>query len=179
MVFEKYIYALNFFKSISKRQTQPTTNRLYTSFSNMSHAPAHCTTEFDHELIKFLSEHYESGVFHAKGHAEPPRTPDVAAYAAAGGNMIDVGFGPLRVIGNIQGLGISGEVGVNVPILGYKKLINISGDLLKGVEAGFDLFGVASGSIRVSLQGKDVMVTPKASILGQNLETSFKIFTLP
>ncbi|KAL4246751.1 hypothetical protein ABKN59_009066 [Abortiporus biennis] len=133
-------------------------NPLDSLYFRMSHAPVHCTTEFDHELITFLSEHYENGVFHAKGHAEPPRTPDVAAYAAAGGNMIDVGFGPLRIIGNIQGLGISGEVGVNVPILGYKKLINISGDLVKGVEAGFDVFGVASGSVRVFLQGKNVMV---------------------
>ncbi|KAI0782744.1 hypothetical protein C8Q75DRAFT_786651 [Abortiporus biennis] len=143
------------------------------------HAHHHVITEFDHELIKFLSEHYDNGVIHAKGYDQPPKTPDVAAYAAAGGNLIDVGWGPIRIVGKIQGMGITAEIGVNVPILGYKKLAHIAGDLVKGVETAFNLFGVASGSARVFLQGKDVMCELKASILSKNYNNTFKIFSLP
>ncbi|KAL4247799.1 hypothetical protein ABKN59_007114 [Abortiporus biennis] len=149
------------------------------SISTMSHAPVHVSTEFDHEVIKFLSEHYDNGVIHAKGYDAAPKTPDVASYAAAGGNLIDVGFGPFRIIAKIDGMSISGEIGINIPLLGYKKLAGISGDLVNGVQAGFDLWGIASGSIRIFLQGKNVMCELKASALGKTWNTTFKIFTLP
>ncbi|KAI0782715.1 hypothetical protein C8Q75DRAFT_786548 [Abortiporus biennis] len=76
-------------------------------------------------------------------------------------------------------MGITAEIGVNVPILGYKKLAHIAGDLVKGVETAFNLFGVASGSARVFLQGKNVMCELKASILSKNYNNTFKIFSLP
>ncbi|KAI0781803.1 hypothetical protein C8Q75DRAFT_812225 [Abortiporus biennis] len=143
------------------------------------YTPGHVQTEFDHELIKFLAEHYDNGVIHAAGYDAAPKTPDVAAYAAAAGNLIDISFGPFRIIAKIDGLTISGEIGINIPILGYKKLAGISGNLITGVEAGFDLWGIASGSIRIYLQGKNVMCELKASALGKTWNTTFKIFTLP
>ncbi|KAL4242845.1 hypothetical protein ABKN59_011266 [Abortiporus biennis] len=139
----------------------------------------HLSTSSLNSTTRSSLEHYDNGVIHAKGYDAAPKTPDVASYAAAGGNLIDVGFGPFRIIAKIDGMSISGEIGINIPILGYKKLAGISGDLVNGVQAGFDLWGIASGSIRIFLQGKNVMCELKASALGHTWNTTFKIFTLP
>lgn len=56
-----------------------------------------------------------------------------------------------QISGKIVGVGIEAELGVTIPFYGYKKLVRIGGDLIDGVEAGFDVFSVTSGSIRVYL----------------------------
>jgi len=153
--------------------------------------PAGVNTEYDQELLDFLKGRFDNGVIRGDDWAEPAKEATYlkelgldaggasrGTIEADGIKVIDYGFGPFKISGKIVGMGIEAELGVTIPFFGYKKLVKISGDLINGVEAGFDVFGVASGSIRVYLRGKDVMVTLKASVLGKTYTYDFKLFSI-
>jgi len=61
--------------------------------------------------------------------------------------------------------------------LGYRKLIDVNGDLISGVGAGFNT-GVASGSIKLYLKGNQVIIDVKASAFGQSFNINHVLLNL-
>lgn len=67
---------------------------------------------------------------------------------------------------------------MTLPFLGYKELASISGDLNKGVTAGFDAYAV-KGSVTFTLRnGKELWIKIVLSSLFFNIDKDFKIFVL-
>jgi len=124
------------------------------------------TLEKDVALEKWLSTHYvlEEGVF-------------LSVIQDKAGQLVNWGFGPFRLKINVAFTGVTGEFGIQIPLIGYQKLINIDGDLISGVEAGFNI-GIASGSIKLYLKGKQVMIELKASAFGASWNTTYVLLNL-
>jgi len=156
--------------------------------SETVYVPANVNTEYDQDIFDFLKGRLDNGVIRGDDWDQPAKESaflkelglDVggASRGADGVKVFNCAFGPFRISGKIVGMGIEAELGLNIPFFGYKRLAKISGDLINGVEAGFDVFGVTSGSIRVYLKGRDVMVTLKASAFAMMHGYNFKLFTI-
>jgi len=117
-------------------------------------------------LEKWLSSHHdnEKGVF-------------LSVIQDKAGQSVNWAFGPFVLKITINFTGVTGEFGINIPFWGYKKLIDINGDLITGIGAGFDI-GVASGSIKLYLKGKQVIFELQASAFGHGFKTSHVLLTL-
>ncbi|KAL4247825.1 hypothetical protein ABKN59_007100 [Abortiporus biennis] len=131
------------------------------------HHHHHIQTEYDLELVKALSECYNNGVIdHTKIPRELPehlRVPAIGVYAAAqpGAKPFDVAAGPIRLEGHLSGPHdhiIKGQVKLNLSAPIHKVLVNFEGDVSQdnGLENGWDIAGIGSGHIRVTLRGKKV-----------------------
>ncbi|KAF8597843.1 hypothetical protein BDV93DRAFT_561903 [Ceratobasidium sp. AG-I] len=118
-------------------------------------------------------------------HVRPDETVfilrDVAASSFGKGNDASFawGIGPIDIEAtmNTAMLTIAASVGIKIPFLGRKELVSISGDLNKGVTAGFDAWA-AKGSVTFFLKGKELWVTLKVSSPFFNISKDFKIFTI-
>ncbi|KAI0782713.1 hypothetical protein C8Q75DRAFT_811472 [Abortiporus biennis] len=141
------------------------------------------------ELVKALSECYNNGVIdHTKIPRELPehlRVPAIGVYAAAqpGAKPFDVAAGPIRLEGHLSGPHdhiIKGQVKLNLSAPIHKVLVNFEGDVSQdnGLENGWDIAGIGSGHIRVTLRGKKVVCVVQGKVLRWNIDQVFTLATL-
>lgn len=75
-------------------------------------------------------------------------------------------------------LSINANLSVKIPFLGTKDLVALSGDLNKGVTAGFNAYAV-KGSVTCYLRnGKEVWIKLTISSIIYNADKDYKIFVL-
>ncbi|KDQ17274.1 hypothetical protein BOTBODRAFT_185977 [Botryobasidium botryosum FD-172 SS1] len=73
-------------------------------------------------------------------------------------------YGPFVLDIIVSFTGVTGEFGINIPLRGYKKLLDIDGDLITGISSGFNIpFDTASGYIKLYLKGRQLIVELNAS----------------
>ncbi|KDQ06789.1 hypothetical protein BOTBODRAFT_234652 [Botryobasidium botryosum FD-172 SS1] len=120
----------------------------------------------DEALQKWLRTHHnaESGDF-------------ISVVQERSGNNINWSWGPFVLNITISFTGVTGEFGVNIPFWGYKKLVDINGDLITGVGAGFDI-GFVSGNIKLYLKGRQVFFEIHAQAFGQQWDRTVALVTL-
>ncbi|KDQ11432.1 hypothetical protein BOTBODRAFT_455264 [Botryobasidium botryosum FD-172 SS1] len=120
----------------------------------------------DEPLEKWLRTHHkeETGEF-------------LSVVQERSGANIDWAWGPFVLKLVISFTGVTGEFGINIPFFGYKKLIDINGDLIQGVGAGFDI-GIASGSIKLYLKGRQVFFEIHAQAFGAKWDKTVVLITL-
>ncbi|KDQ17276.1 hypothetical protein BOTBODRAFT_144173 [Botryobasidium botryosum FD-172 SS1] len=93
------------------------------------------------------------------------------------GYAISWAYGPFVLDIKMSFTGVTGEFGINVPLRGYKKLLDIDGDLITGISAGFAI-GVANGHINLYLKRRQVVVELKASAFGSPWEITHVLLAL-
>ncbi|KDQ09226.1 hypothetical protein BOTBODRAFT_69326 [Botryobasidium botryosum FD-172 SS1] len=120
----------------------------------------------DEPLEKWLRTHHneESGEF-------------LSVVQERSGINIDWSWGPFVLKLIIDFTSVTGEFGINIPFWGYKKLIDINGDLIAGIGAGFDI-GIASGNIKLYLKGKQVILEIHAQAFGKSWDKTVVLVTL-
>ncbi|KDQ11013.1 hypothetical protein BOTBODRAFT_177707 [Botryobasidium botryosum FD-172 SS1] len=109
----------------------------------------------DENLDKWLDTHYKTDEGIILSVVEERR-----------GRVINWAYGPFLLKVTINFTSIVGELGIQIPCFGHKKLVDIHGDLITGVSANWNI-RITKGVIHLNLHGRSLLVHLDAVAYGQ------------
>ncbi|KDQ11430.1 hypothetical protein BOTBODRAFT_46400 [Botryobasidium botryosum FD-172 SS1] len=121
----------------------------------------------DASLTKWLDIHHnpQQGVF-------------LSIVQDKAGHTVTWAYGPFLLEIAVSFTGVTGQFGVNIPLRGYKKLIDINGDLINGISAAFNFDKIVFGTIKIYLKRRLVILELDAKAFGQEWKVKIALLSL-